>query len=465
MSLTTDIVHYYKFDSNAEDSVGSDDLTIDGATSTTSGKINGAYNYDGSDDFMYNEDIFDDAYDSGSISVWIKTDNAIDSSNSVQTMFISKIGGSGKYIFFYFPNSNTLGFYLRNGESSQPDYPKQSVTWSAGSWHHIVGTWDTSGMTLYIDGTSVDTSTYTDGWNGEVSNYKFEVGSYNNGIFNWDGVIDELGIWSRALTAVEVGQLYNGGDGTQYPFTDAPDSKKINCVSYWKFDGDATDSVGSNDGTITGATNGSSYGKINEGYNFDGNDYITLPDTFNPSAYTVSVWIKAAATSSPQQIIDNTGTAANKSFKILLYNNTLYFRHYDSSGSNHDITTSFSDTSGWHHILFKWDGTTTTAYIDNVSKGTSGVSSISTTNKMRFGARPLSSPDQYYTGNMDEVGIWSRALTSTEISELYNSGDGKQYPFSSTPTSGWTGTVNGVEDPSKVDGTAVADITSINGVE
>src|SRR6056297_138431 len=72
--------------------------------------------------------------------------------------------------------------------------------------------------------------------------------------------------------------------------------------SYWKFDGDATDSFGSNDGTVTGATYTAS-GKINGAYDFDGtNDYITLGDKSSLEGFsngiTVSVWLKLNSYSS-----------------------------------------------------------------------------------------------------------------------------------------------------------------------
>src|SRR6056297_434106 len=65
--------------------------------------------------------------------------------------------------------------------------------------------------------------------------------------------------------------------------------------SYWKFDGDATDSVGSNDGTVSGATYTAS-GKINGAYSFDGTDYMTISDDFNfiqnTGDFTISAWVK-----------------------------------------------------------------------------------------------------------------------------------------------------------------------------
>ena len=46
-----------------------------------------------------------------------------------------------------------------------------------------------------------------------------EIGSRSSGAWNeFEGEIDELGIWSRVLTADEVTELWNGGAGITYPF-------------------------------------------------------------------------------------------------------------------------------------------------------------------------------------------------------------------------------------------------------
>ncbi len=68
--------------------------------------------------------------------------------------------------------------------------------------------------------------------------------------------------------------------------------------------------------------------------------------------------------------------------------------------------------------------------------------------------------DGHWDGKIDEVGLWTREITSAEETTLYNSGDGLQYPF----TTGYGNTINGISSYSKVNGIAVADITKINGV-
>ncbi|NTW31039.1 MAG: LamG domain-containing protein, partial [Bacteroidetes bacterium] len=89
------------------------------------------------------------------------------------------------------------------------------------NWHHVVWTYagnGTSNLKLYIDGSLVSQCNPSDGGSGwgvyPASNRGF-IGMDNT---NTPGYFDEVGFWSRALTAAEVTSLYNSGAGWQYPF-------------------------------------------------------------------------------------------------------------------------------------------------------------------------------------------------------------------------------------------------------
>jgi hypothetical protein len=73
-------------------------------------------------------------------------------------------------------------------------------------------------MTTYHDG-SVVAGTLTGSVPASIFNSSepFIIGRYDNDAYA-DGQIDEVGIWSRALSSTEVTKLYNGGAGLQYPF-------------------------------------------------------------------------------------------------------------------------------------------------------------------------------------------------------------------------------------------------------
>jgi len=209
--------------------------------------------------------------------------------------------------------------------------------------------------------------------------------------------------------------------------------------SYWKFDGNAIDSVGSNDGTVTGATYTAS-GKINKAYDFDGiNDYISFSDFGSVKSF--SIWIKpdvAITTSSGGSGIfefDGTHNAVWLGFFTGAFSNELITLTTSGSTDNYfywdtsDIGVS-SITTDWHLISFVWSSADSNyhLYYNGVDCGlgnTFGSPVELDFNAPYFGRRGTS----YFNGILDEPAIWNRALTSTEISELYNSGTGLQYPF------------------------------------
>jgi len=110
---------------------------------------------------------------------------------------------------------------------------------------------------------------------------------------------------------------------------------------------------------------------------------------------------------------------------------TLYF----SDGTAYTIAASadsISDTN-WHHYILQRNVNSLEIYVDNVLKGSSSVAGKTMNNAvgsyfgiLAFGNYPFSKFD----GDCDMCYVWKgRHLTALEISELYNSGLGLQYPF------------------------------------
>ena len=206
-------------------------------------------------------------------------------------------------------------------------------------------------------------------------------------------------------------------------------------VSYYKLDessGDAIDSAGSNDGTVNGATQGVT-GKINTAYDFDGNDYISCgTQSLANNSFSISVWIAADSTSCNYAV----GQGTNSSRR------GLHFGRRSSNGKftfaffadDLDSSTSVATDGTWEHWVGTYDASTNSRklYRNGVldSSDTAGGDYIGT--GTLYIARSYTT--SYFYGKIDEVGIWDRALTSSEITELYNSGDGISYPFSTGPT-------------------------------
>ena len=93
----------------------------------------------------------------------------------------------------------------------------------------------------------------------------------------------------------------------------------------------------------------------------------------------------------------------------------------------------------WYHVAVTFNAGSVTFYVNGVQQGTTQsavVSSLnqSDTNSFFAGAYSTTggtSPNAaFFDGKMDEVGVWSRALSGAEISQLYNSGSGLSYPLS-----------------------------------
>jgi hypothetical protein len=87
-----------------------------------------------------------------------------------------------------------------------------------GQWHHVVGTYDGAMVRLYVDGTEIGEGTpasFDIGYDMQESNDLF-VGSYN-GAYGFNGLIDDVTIYNRALSAAEVRARFNGDAGETLP--------------------------------------------------------------------------------------------------------------------------------------------------------------------------------------------------------------------------------------------------------
>jgi hypothetical protein len=92
-----------------------------------------------------------------------------------------------------------------------------------------------------------------------------------------------------------------------------------------------------------------------------------------------------------------------------------------------------------------YDTTTLTGYVDGSSVGTIGATtsgSITQSDVTEIGMRgdlDVLNPSNCTSGLIDEVGIWSRALTGAEVTSLYNGGAGLQYPFTGVSNNAFLG--------------------------
>jgi hypothetical protein len=208
-----------------------------------------------------------------------------------------------------------------------------------------------------------------------------------------------------------------------------------NLVSYYKFDNNGTDSHGSNDATINGATYDA--GIINNAISFDGsNDYadingVTLTATSNK---TFNHWIDTTDTAA--YILDSNDSGD----RFILGIESGVYKHYDDASWK---STGISPSAGLQMLswVFSNSGATLDFYVNAVHQTTITVNPQPVKINTALGS-DSNGTSTFLQGDIDEMGIFNEALSQSDLTALYNSGSGLAYPFS-IPSSGIK--INGVE--------------------
>lgn len=225
-----------------------------------------------------------------------------------------------------------------------------------------------------------------------------------------------------------------------------------NLVSYWKLDetsGNASDSVGSN--TLTN-NNTVAYntGKINNGADGgssntdkcltrDGNTPVGISYSQFATAWTLSLWVKETTQGANKVFAGmqvRSGSTQRRNLFLNSNSGVLRVNVFDGSGNTYNTSQTFN-TDTWYHVILTYGGSTIKVYVNN-SEVLSQARTFSAQTDTQAGGFGLLCDRQnggsfnHFSGLVDEVGLWSRVITSNEVSELYNGGEGLSYPFTVT---------------------------------
>ena len=163
-------------------------------------------------------------------------------------------------------------------------------------------------------------------------------------------------------------------------------------------------------GAISGITSPS-----NGSAEFNGtSDYIQLPDPFSYTNHTIALWVYVEPSASDKFIFDARDGGADG---IILYSRSDEYLKYEVNSSA--LTSSAIYTNEWVYLVGTYDGTTQKMYINGSVDSSASVSTtISNTTNARIGARSHTGLAFYMDGNLANVAIWNRALTSDEINSV-----------------------------------------------
>jgi len=192
-------------------------------------------------------------------------------------------------------------------------------------------------------------------------------------------------------------------------------------VAWWKLDGNALDSIGSNNGNAIGATpTNNAAGK--NGYYFNGIDaYIDLGTSVlysqSLSSATISLWVYTEVLNSNALFLDDCGGGGAGAGILFYFDNSIPHFLYagDGNGGNIGYTTSIL---GWHHFAVSASATSSILYLDGSPLVTSSWHPRSQNRKMTLGAVYYYGVSSFTKCIIRDVRIYDRPLSQNEISVI-----------------------------------------------
>ena len=164
----------------------------------------------------------------------------------------------------------------------------------------------------------------------------------------------------------------------------------------------------------------------NYSMNFDSasGDFIQVPNTtdfdFGTGDFTWSLWVNYETHVNYAGLLVTGTSNSEYRLKFQFSGQILYMQNADGDSQVADLGTNITGT-GWHHLCLVRSSGIITTYLDG-----SDVDTDSRTGNVNSNGNDLligRNGSSYFNGKMDEVAIWDTALTSTQVSEIYNATD------------------------------------------
>ncbi len=408
----------YDFSGNVLKSLLRGTELIGDVTEISNGKVGSAMTFGGDWDYArWDDDQSIDLSSEGSIGAWVKV-NAFDRN----VAGIIRKGGlrddSDAAYSLEFREASLIRLKIFNNSGSTK--LKSATLLNTGTWYHIAGTWGPGGMNIYINGqldcSKAGTLVVRDTDGPLQIGAKYIEGDTHNNPLN--GTLDEVFIFDTEKTLCEIRDIYNN-----------PCNTGCDAYAYYPFNGNYEDESGEDkmgDDSHNGVGSGvvfaaDRFGCDQRANEFELWDYIEIPSESDfdvTTNFTVSFWA----------YINNWSSSGSDSF-VSKGDNSWRIERSDTTNNitfglkgvrpENTVAPDIINDSLWHHIVVAFDGSNKFVYID-------GILAISETTKrrlkknnslVRIGSRGVLNE---FNGRIDDVVIWKRVLSATEITNIYN---------------------------------------------
>lgn len=390
----------------------------------TPGKAGAAVGFDGENDYV--EIPHAPALNGYPLTVaaWIKTV----STTGVRGIVNKYVAGSFDGWNLFLNDGNLCAWYLRDTASYV--YGGGGCTFSVpgyndNRWHHVAYVVDADGGRFYVDGVLRGSLGWTGTPGAPSTTQPLHLGHYPGaygGAEYFPGLLDDVRVYDGALTAAEVMALYRG----------------IGAVGIWPLDeGTGSSAVDVSDSGFAGTlANGATWtaGRLGTAVALDGvDDHVEVPHAPALNAYplTVAAWIKTTSTTGVRGLVNKYVAGSFNGWNLFLNDGRLcawYLRDSANSvygGGGCTFNLAGYNDGQWHHVAYLIDAAGGRLYVDGALKGSLGWTGNpgppSTTQPVRLGHYPGAyGGAEYFPGVLDDVRLYSRALSGDEILALYN---------------------------------------------
>jgi hypothetical protein len=450
-SLTDGLVGYWRADGNEWDSAGANDGEPSGV-SYASGQVGQAFLFSDTNGLVRitaSPDLDIGTADGLTLAAWICPDTV----STVNPLFEWNDGrglwGVGLYVDPNWRGGLRPGALYANLVDTNHNW--HQIISSAGvvatnTFQHVALTFDKhfagdrSAATLYCNGVVVackefERFTPLTGFDLYLGR---RVSAEAGDLYGYKGLMDEPAVFNRAMSSNEIRILYEAGVAGQLvlpPPTRAPAPSGL--VSWWPADDHATDIAGGNNGVLLDSATFVT-GRVGQAFGFSGstNSYVKVPDSVSlrlTNELTIEFWVQRQKPFGSDYVVEKGGDWTLGALNYGVGIASAKFRHclfFAFAGGNRH-STAIADEK-WHHcaVTARNGDADPVFYIDGARQpvvrreDAERIQLYPSTAPLHIGA--LRDPSSVYSafskGRIDELSVYNRVLSASEIEAIYRAG-------------------------------------------